>query len=118
MPQHADEYANVIDANPNATRSPTNFEKMREKIQQRINEAREKYVQRYYLRKRKHNFKVGDIVYRENTILSDASKYISKKLSRKRVRCVITEQTGTNVFKLRDLSTGKEAEYHVQKFCR
>lgn len=118
MPQHADEYKNVIDANEVPSREKSDFEKLREKVRTRINESRETYTKRYNLRTRAIKYNVGDIVYRENTVLSDASKNISKKLLRKRVRSVIVDQTGTNTYKLKDLATGKLAEYHAQKFCR
>ena len=116
MPQHADEYRDILDVNEDPSRKKTDFEKMRERIQTRINEAREKYTRRYNLRTRPIVYKVGDIVYRENTILSDAASYISKKLAKKFVKSEIVEKTGTNTYKLKDLSTGKIATYHAQKF--
>lgn len=116
MPQHADEYKNVIEANVIPSRTTSEFRKLREKVQQRINEAREKYTNRYNLRTREIKYNIGDVVFRENTILSDASKHLSKKLSKKSVRSEIVEKTGTNTYKLKDLSTGKINEYHAQKF--
>lgn len=116
MPQHADEYKNVIEANNIPSRTATEFGKLRDKVQQRINEAREKYTNRYNLRTREIKYNIGDIVFRENTILSDASKHLSKKLSKKSVRSEIVEKTGTNTYKLKDLATGKINEYHAQKF--
>lgn len=118
MPQHADEYVNVIDANESQKRNNNELDELRKKVQARINEAREKYVRRYNLRTRTIVYNVGDIVYRENTILSDASKAISKKLSKKRVKCEIVSKTGTNTYMLKDLSTGRIAEFHVQRFVK
>lgn len=118
MPQHAYEYRVMIDTNGNDKRDQENFEKLREKIQVRLNEAREKYEKRYNLRTRVIKYNVGDIVYRENTILSDAPNYISKKLLNKRVKCEIVAKTGTNTYMLRDCKTGKTAVFHAQKFFK
>lgn len=116
MPQHAREYSEIIDANTDMPRSEENFNAMREKIQARLNEAREKSKKQYNLRTRLVEYKVGEVVYRENTQLSDAAKYFSKKLTPRFVKCTIMERTGTNTYKLRDNTTGKENVYHAQKF--
>lgn len=118
MPQHANEYQVHVDANDANKRDATTFQTFREKVQKRIVEAREKYIKRYDLRTRAIEYKVGDIVYRENTILSDASKFISKKLSPKRIRCEIMQRTGTNTYLLRDCDTNKTAIFHAQKFTK
>lgn len=118
MPQHGTEYKNFLDANSTPSREAADFEKLRTKIQNRINESRAKYEKRYNLRTRNVEYKVGDIVYRENTILSDASKNIAKKLTRKRVKCEITGKTGTNTYLLKDLETGRIAAFHAQKFFK
>lgn len=118
MAQHADEYRVRIDANVPEKRDQESFEKMREKIQIRLKEARNVYINRYNLRTRKIDYKVGDIVYRENTILSDASKYISKKLSKKRIKCEIIGRTGANTYLLKECDSGKTGIFHAQKFCK
>lgn len=118
MAQHANEYRLHIDANESNQRDEVTFQALREKVLERINEARNKYTKRYDLRTRVIEYQVGDIVYRENTILSDASKHISKKLSPKRVKCEITQKTGTNTYMLRDCASGREAVFHAQKFTK
>lgn len=118
MPQHAREYRELIDANSEMPRCEENFKAMREKIQLRLNEAREKSKKQYNLRTRPVEYKVGETVYRENTQLSDAAKYFSKKLTPRFVKSTIIERTGTNTYKLRDNDTGKENVYHAQKFHR
>lgn len=72
----------------------------------------------YNLRTRPVEYKVGETVYRENTQLSDAAKYFSKKLTPRFVKSTIIERTGTNTYKLRDDDNGKENVYHAQKFHR
>lgn len=118
MAQHASEYRIHVDANDPNQRDDLSFQVLREKVQKRINEAREKYIKRYDLRTRAIEYRVGDIVYRENTILSDASKYISKKLAPKRIKCEILHKTGSNTYVLRDCDSGKTATYHAQKFSK
>lgn len=118
MPQHAREYREVISANEQLDRSETNFKKMREQIQQRLNESREKSIQKYNLRTRPIEYQVGETVYLENTKQSDKAVFYSKKLAPRFVKCTITEKTGTNTYRLRDESTGNEKIYHAQKFHR
>lgn len=118
MAQHASEYGAHIDVNEPTGRNESDFNWMREQVQKRLNEAREKYIKRYNLRTRAIDYQVGDIVYRENMILSDASKYISKKLSPKRIKCEIIQKAGANTYMLRDCDSGKTAIYHAQKFCK
>lgn len=118
MAQHANDYQLHVDTNDQSARSEVTFRALREKVQKRINEAREKYTKRYDLRTRTIDNQVGDIVYRENTILSDASKHISKKLAPKRVKCKITQKTGTNTYMLRDCASGREAVFHAKKFTK
>lgn len=91
---------------------------MRDKFQKRINEARERAKKYYNLRTRPVEYNVGDVVYRENTQLSEASKYFSKKLAPRFVKSTIVEKTGTNTYKLREINSGKESIYHAQKFHR
>lgn len=118
MVQHADEYQELIDVNEEPGRNRENLRKWREKIQYRLNEEREKYIKRYNLRTRRIDYKVGDIVYRKNTILSDAGKYVTKKFMPKRRQCIIIAKTGTNTYTLKEITTGKIHECHAQNFCR
>lgn len=115
MAQHGQQYQTTIDVNQENERR-RNRTKFLEKIQARINEARERSTKRYNLRARKVEYKVGDVVYRKNTILSDAAKYFSKKLAPRFVKCQIVEKTGTNTYKLKDLATGKVAVHHAVNF--
>lgn len=118
MAQHAQEYTTLIDANSEASRDKTKIEKMRQQVQQRLNESREKYIKRYNLRTRPIRYEVGELVFRENTILSDAAKHITKKLAPKRIKCQIVEKTGTNTYILEDCQTKKRGEFHASKFCK
>lgn len=108
----------VIDVNSEPKRDPESFKNFRGKIQERLNEAREKYTERYNLRTRKIDYKVADIIYRKNTVLSDAGQYITKKFLPKRKQCTIVAKTGTNTYTLKEIGTGKLHECHAQNFCR
>lgn len=116
MPQHAREYTEIIDMNAEMSRCESKFKEMRERIQQRLNESREKSAKYYNLRTRPVQYNVGDTVYRENTQLSEAANYYSKKLAPRFVKSTIVEKTGTNTYKLKENATGKENIYHAQKF--
>lgn len=118
MAQHGSEYSEIIDINSAPKKDQSNLEKWRAKIQERLNEAREKYIKRYNLRTRKIDYKLGDIVYRKNTVLSDAGKYIAKKFLPKRRQCIIVGKTGTNTYTLKEIASGKLHECHAQNFCR
>lgn len=118
MPQHGREYDEFIDANEEIDRSEQSFRRLHEKIQKRLNESREKNIKRYNLRTKPIEYQAGEIVYRENTILSDASNYYSKKLAPRFVKCKVIEKTGTNTYQLEDLTTGKIANFHAGKFHR
>lgn len=116
MAQHAREYQESIDPNEDEALTKEALTKLRETIQLRINEAREKYVKRYNLRTREAKYVVGDVVYRENTQLSAASKDFCKKLSPRFVKCEIIAKKGTNTYELRDWGTQRTGIYHAQKF--
>lgn len=118
MIQHAAEYKSHIDINEPNRRDEPAFQVLRQQVQKRLNEARQKYINNYNLRTRVIQYQEGDIVYRENTILSDASKFISKKLAPKRMKCEIVRKTGTNTYLLREVDNGKTAIYHAQKFTK
>lgn len=59
------------------------------------------------------NFKTGDIVYRKNFVLSDASKNISAKLAPKYLKCVVKKKISDLAYLLAD-DTGYEAIYHIK----
>lgn len=110
MVQHGDEYRDLIDVNDEPKRDKETLKKWREKIQVRINEAREKYTKRYNLKTRRIDYKVGDVVYRK--------KYLTKKFMPKRRQCIIVAKTGTNTYTLKEISSGKLHECHAMQFCR
>lgn len=116
MAQSAHEHQTILDPNMSHESTTAKRDIIFEKIQQRINEAREKSAKHYNLRTRSVNYNVGDVVYRENKILSNASKYFTKKLAPRFIKCTIEEKTGTNTYRLREVNSGKVAIHHAINF--
>lgn len=116
MIDHGKLHREIGDANESFTLNRPKFMKLHEKIQKILNENREKHVKRYNLRTREIEYKIGDIVYRKNNVLSNADKKLCKKLMPKFIKCEIEEKTGTNTYRLKELDTGKSAIHHAKNF--
>lgn len=80
----------------------TKMQIIREKVAKNIKKSFEDSKQRYNLRSCQNNFEVGDIVWKRNTILSNAAEYRSAKLTPRYVKCRVVEKLGTNTYKLTD----------------
>lgn len=63
--------------------------------------------------KTKFSFKEGDVVYRKNFALSDASKNFSAKLAPKYLRCTIKEKLSDLAYKLED-EKGHTGVFHIK----
>jgi RNase H-like domain found in reverse transcriptase/Reverse transcriptase (RNA-dependent DNA polymerase)/Integrase zinc binding domain/Integrase core domain len=70
--------------------------------------AQKKSASRYNLRKKPKNYQNGDVVYRKNFKLSDASKQYSSKLGDRHIKCIITKKVGNNTYRLADFDTKKD----------
>lgn len=116
MVQRGNEHQLLLDVNDTSESISPNREKFHEQIQLRLNAAKERADKRYNLRTREVKYNVGDIVYRKNTILSDASKSFTKKLAPRYVKCQIVEKTGTNTYKLKEIVTGRVSIHHAINF--
>lgn len=77
---------------------------IRVRAQTHLREAYENRKKRYNLRARKIEYKVGDVVYKKNFKLSDASQYYMAKLDKKFSPVRIKEKIGTNCYRLEDLN--------------
>jgi RNase H-like domain found in reverse transcriptase/Integrase zinc binding domain/Reverse transcriptase (RNA-dependent DNA polymerase)/Integrase core domain len=82
--------------------------KVKEIVIANINKAHKNSEKRYNLRKRTKNYNVGDIVYKKNFKLSNASKQYSAKLGNRHIKCVITKRVGSNTYQLADYDTKKD----------
>jgi transposase InsO family protein len=75
----------------------------RDYIKERLTRSYETTKKRYNLRKRLREYKVGDVVWRKNFTLSDASKNYAAKLGKKYVKCKILKRIGTSCYELGDI---------------
>jgi RNase H-like domain found in reverse transcriptase/Integrase zinc binding domain/Reverse transcriptase (RNA-dependent DNA polymerase)/Integrase core domain len=82
--------------------------KVKDIVINNMSKAHTKSAARYNLRKRIKNYQVGDIVYRKNFRLSDASKQYSAKLGDRHIKCVITKKVGSNTYRLANFETKKD----------
>lgn len=89
------------------------FGKIRELVQENLRSAYETNKKRYDLRARPVVYQKGDIVWKRNFVLSDASKNISAKLSPLYTQCKVREKVGTSSYLLEDLKESA-SEYLVQ----
>lgn len=73
-----------------------------QQVRDRMKKAYRQASSRYNLRKRQVQFRVGDLVWKRNYVLSDASKGFVGKLAPKYVKCVVKEVTGPLTYRLVD----------------
>lgn len=83
-------------------------------IVKRLSQAYDKNKKYYDLRKRTLHFKKGDIVWKRNSVLSDASKAFSKKLAPKYIKAKVAEVTGTVTYRLTDLNGKNLGIWHIK----
>lgn len=68
----------------------------------------------YNLRKIYVNFNVGDKVWRQNKVRSDASKNFSSKLAPKYILCTIREKHSRLVYSLNDVKGRDLGRWHIK----
>lgn len=76
--------------------------------------AHSRYETAYNLRSKSVKFNVGDIVFRRNFVLSDASKKFCAKLSPKFLKMRVRRSVGNNLYELEDLTGKKAGVYHAK----
>jgi hypothetical protein len=84
------------------------LEELKNFIQQRMQKSHEKAAARYNLRAREKNYQVGQVVWRKNFRISDATKQYSAKLGNRNIKCRIVERVGSNTYRLKDVDSGKD----------
>ena len=81
----------------------------------RLKAAYHRSAERYNLRKRELRFKVGDLVWKKNFVLSNAGKNYNQKLAPKYVLSRVAEITGPLTYRLTSISNGKSLGiFHVK----
>lgn len=86
----------------------------------KLNQAYERNKRQYNLRKRPLRFKKGDVVWKRNTVVSDASKSFAKKLAPKFLKAKVSEVTGSVTYRLVDLNGRNLGVWHIKdlKECK
>lgn len=77
------------------------FKRIRETVQENLRNSYERAKQRYNLRSRPIIYKEGDVVWKRNFVLSDASKHFAAKLAPKFTKCIVEKRIGTNSYQLK-----------------
>lgn len=77
--------------------------KIREMVQENLRRTYNQNKHKYDLRSRSINYKVGDIVWLKNRVLSNAIKGITDKLSANYRKCTIKKRVGTNSYEVEDM---------------
>ncbi|XP_055522783.1 uncharacterized protein LOC129716964 [Wyeomyia smithii] len=88
--------------------------RIHEFVLQRVRNNHEKTKQRYNLRTRRVDFKIGDIVWRRTFTESSKADQINKKLDHKFVPALVKQILGKNVYLLEDVTDGKQGRYHAK----
>lgn len=91
------------------------FRKLFDRVRTKIKNAQERSRRVYNLRRRSVQYNVGDAVWRKNKILSDASRYITAKLSPKFVGpYYVKKKLGSWTYELVDDKGKSIGVWHVQ----
>lgn len=84
-------------------------------VRSRLRQAYETTRKRYNLRRRPITYTIGEVVWKKNFVLSDATKNFSKKLAPKYVKCLVTKIRGSGkVYELSDLDGRILGDFHVK----
>jgi transposase InsO family protein len=89
------------------------LKEVRERAKQNLRKAYEKYAHNYNLRTRARQFNVGDIVWRKNYCLSNASDKFCAKLAPKYIKSMVKKRNG-NVYDLQDENGKFSGTYQVK----
>jgi transposase InsO family protein len=92
--------------------------KARDFVVKQMKESHERTKKRYDLRTREITYKPGDVVWRTNFQLSDATKDYCAKLGKRRVKCIVLRKIGTSCYELSDLSGKSLGIFHAKDICR
>lgn len=93
----------ILNQTEGITETEVNHEILYNLVKNNIDKAFTNSKHRYNLRTRKPNWKIGDIAYKTNYILSNKGNYFSAKLAPKKVKARIVEITGSNTYRLEDM---------------
>lgn len=83
-------------------------------VQKALYHAHVKNTSHYNLRRKAHEFYVGDIVYKRAYVLSDKDKFFSRKLAPKYIKCRIIKKLSPLVYVLEDMSGKNLGSWHIK----
>ncbi|KAL9699204.1 hypothetical protein quinque_002645 [Culex quinquefasciatus] len=90
---------------PEPLKRSADMEKLFEVVRQNLAKAYQKYSHPYNLRaNRRHEFEVGQLVYKKNVHLSDKAKDFVGKFGNKFSPARVQEKLGTNTYVLEDMN--------------
>lgn len=87
-------------------------------VQERMRRAYDRNKSRYDQNRKQVDFAIGDLIYRRNFALSNASQHISAKLLPKYVPLYILRKTSDSTFDLGDENGRFVGNYHVKDFFK
>ncbi|XP_061710977.1 uncharacterized protein K02A2.6-like [Cydia pomonella] len=93
-----------------------NLRKIFDKVQSSLVQAHARNSEHYNLRRKDHNFKVGDTIWKKTFYLSDKNNMYSKKLAPKYVQCKIVAKKSNLVYELEDMQGNNIGHWHIKDF--
>lgn len=99
---------------PNEAERNEKLETLRNRVKENLAKSYETRKNRYDLRSRTISYKEGEMVWRRNFILSDASKGFTSKLAPKYIKGRIKKALGTNSYQLVDINGKDVGVYSTQ----
>lgn len=94
------------------------FQMLRNEIRTNLETAQSKFRAQYDKTSKPLTFNINERVWRKNRILSNASQYISQKLSPKYVACKIVEHIGRDTYKVQDENQGGIHRIHANDLIK
>jgi transposase InsO family protein len=94
------------------------LDKARKFVVEQMKKSHESSKRRYDLRSREISYQPGEIVWRTNFQLSDATKDYSAKLGKRRIKCVVIRKTGNCCYELGDLNGKSLGIFHAKDICK
>jgi transposase InsO family protein len=92
--------------------------KAKDFVVKQMQDSHERTKKRYDLRTREVTYKPGDVVWRTNFQLSDASKDYCAKLGKRRVKCIVIRKVGTSCYELSNFSGKSLGIFHAKDMCQ
>lgn len=86
---------------------PSKMQVIRNEVALALKKAYEKASKQYNLRAREIEYKIGDVVWKKNTVLSNKEKKVMHKLLPRNDKCTVIAKVGHNMYQLAD-QNGKD----------